>query len=51
MWAAWAGGVTLQIAKPEATSLISGVSAAFYTHGSNSNDALLVEKVNIKIFF
>lgn len=41
----------MQIAKPEASSLISGVSAAFYTHGTITNDALLVEKVINNLFF
>jgi len=47
-WAAWAGGVTVQIAKPQATTLISGVSAAFYT-GGNTDEALLDSKAALHI--
>lgn len=45
MWAAWAGGVTSQIAVPQGTSLITGVSAAFYTQGTIAADALFKDQV------
>ena len=35
----------MQVAKPEGTTLISGTSAAFYTHGTIASDVLLSEKV------
>jgi len=49
VWAAWAGGVTSQIAAPMGTSLITGTSAAFYTHGTIAADALFVDQVAVHI--
>jgi len=49
VWAAWAGGVTSQIAAPLGTSLITGTSAAFYTHGTIAADALFDTQVAVHL--
>jgi hypothetical protein len=47
VWAAWAGGVTTQIARPQGGALILGTSAAFYTHGTIARDAIYDNEVFI----
>jgi len=47
--AAWAGGVTVQLAVPQGRALIAGVSAAFYTYGTIASDALLDTNVALHI--
>lgn len=49
VWAAWAGGVTSQVAAPQGTSLITGTSAAFYTHGTIAADAIYADQVAVHI--
>jgi imidazolonepropionase-like amidohydrolase len=49
VWAAWAGGVTTQIARPQGSALISGTSAAFYTYGTIARDAVYDNEVALHI--
>eukprot|EP01113_Clastostelium_recurvatum_P012220 TRINITY_DN1631_c0_g1_i6.p1 TRINITY_DN1631_c0_g1~~TRINITY_DN1631_c0_g1_i6.p1 ORF type:complete len:919 (-),score=171.48 TRINITY_DN1631_c0_g1_i6:80-2836(-) len=47
--AAWAGGVTTHIARPQGPALLAGVSAAFTTYGQHLEDAIVKDQVALHI--